>query len=275
MVRTLFISILILVYGTVFVGAQATTERMAEAAKPGISHPLPFKVGETLLYEINFSKFIFGGTIGDLRMSVAKATDAKNPRLIELKAEAVSRGFFSKLFGLKVNDRFSAIVNPDDLGLHTSIKLIEEGKLRREQKSVIDREAGRVTYVERDLSNRSASPQVKEADSPRWIQDAVSATYFLRTQELKQGDVIAIPISDGGNVYNIEVVVGKREEIKVDAGRFKTIQLEARIFDGRYIRRSGQLFIWVSDDARRIPVRAKIKVSGTTVNIDLKRIEGV
>jgi hypothetical protein len=275
MVRTLLILTLILTYGAVFAGAQATTEKMADSVKPKIAQPLPFKVGETLFYEINFSKFIISGTIGDLRLSVAKAPDTKGPGLIELKAEAVSKGFFSKLFGLKVNDRFSAIVNPDDLGLHASTRLIEEGKRRREEKSVIDRESGRVTYVERDLANRAAEPKVKEAESPKWIQDMVSATYFLRTQELKQGDVIAIPISDGGNVYNIEVVVGKREEIKVDAGRFKTIQLDAKVFDGRYVRRSGQMWIWVSDDARRIPVRARIKVSGATVNVDLKRIEGV
>ena len=71
-------------------------------------------------------------------------------------------------------------------------------------------------------------------------------------------------------VYKIEVVVGKREEVKVDAGKFKTIMLDAKVFNGRYVKRNGQMFIWVTDDEKRTPVRAKIKTSGATVTIDLK-----
>ena len=83
--------------------------------------------------------------------------------------------------------------------------------------------------------------------------------------------MVPIPISDGGNVYNIEIVAGKREEIKTDAGKFKAIQLDAKVFDGRYVRRSGEMLVWVTDDARRIPVHARAKFSGTTVTVDLKR----
>jgi hypothetical protein len=86
--------------------------------------------------------------------------------------------------------------------------------------------------------------------------------------------VVPIPISDGGAVYNVELVVlGKRSEITVDAGKFKTVLLEARIFDGRYIKRSGEMKLWVSDDARHIPVRAKVKTSGVTITISLKRLQ--
>ena len=98
----------------------------------------------------------------------------------------------------------------------------------------------------------------------------MSTTYFVRTQRLNQGDVIQVPMSDGGAVYNIEVVVTKREEVKVGPNRFKTIVLDAKVFDGRYVRRSGQMFIWLTDDEKRTPVRAKIKTSGATVTIDLK-----
>ncbi|HET9529824.1 MAG TPA: DUF3108 domain-containing protein, partial [Blastocatellia bacterium] len=256
MVRTLFILTLLLVQGTVFTGAQATPDRAAQTV-PKVSHPLPFKFGETLFYEVSFSKFIFSGTIGELKLWVSKTSPG--PEMIELRAEAVSKGFFPKLFGLKVRDRFTSVVSPQDFGLHTSVKLIEEGKVQREQKSVIDREAGRVTYIERDLVAKTAKPKVKEEASPPWMQDLLSATYFVRTQRLNEGDVIPVPISDGGKAYNVEVIVGKREEVKVDAGRFKTIKLEVKAFDGRFVRRKGEMFVWVTDDSSRTPVRAKIK----------------
>lgn len=250
--------------------AQAPPEKMA--VPPTIHHPLPFKAGETLTFEISFSKLIFSGTIGDLKLSVIKPASEQQPERLELQAEAISKGFFPKLFGLKVKDRYNTIVNATDMGLHSSTRRIEEGSVRKEQTSIIDREIGRVTFTDRDLVNPNAEPKTRQAASPAWIQDMISACYFVRTQKLHDGDVMAIPISDGGAVYHIEVVVEKREEVKVDAGKFKAIRLNAKVFDGRYIKRSGEMFIWMSDDGRRIPVKAKIKTSGATVTIDLKSI---
>jgi hypothetical protein len=276
MFRTLFILTLLVAQGPILhIGAQATPESIAQSV-PKVSHPLPFKIGETLVYDVSFSKFIFSGTIGELKLWVSKAGNASKTgdgksEMIELRAEAVSKGFFPKLFGLKVRDRFTSLVSPQDFGLHTSVKLIEEGKVQREQKSVINREAGRVTYIERDLVSTSEEPKVKEANSPPWIQDLLSATYYVRTQKLGEGDVIEVPISDGGQAYNVEVVVGKREEIKVDAGKFEAIRLDVKAFDGRFVRRKGEMFVWVTDDEKRVPVRARIKTSGATVTVDLKK----
>ncbi|MCI0490955.1 MAG: DUF3108 domain-containing protein [Blastocatellia bacterium] len=258
--------------------SQTTTEKVAHEktthkAPPKISKPLPFRFGETLTYEVSFSKLIFSGTIGEIKLTVSKTSEAAKPELIELKAEAVSKGFFPKLFGIKVNDRFNSLVNPADFGLHASTSNIEEGKRRREQKSMIDREAGRVTYIDRDLANQSAEPKIEKGASPRWVLDLLSACYFVRTQKLKEGDRISIPVSDGGKTYDIEVIVGKREEVKVEGRKFKAVRLDVKAFDGRYVRRSGEMFMWVTDDSLRLPVRAKIKSSGATVSIDLKEIK--
>ena len=258
---------------------QSPIEAATQPSKPArVSQPLPFKPGEVLTYEVNFSKLILSGTIGELKLWVAtentKDKGAVSPEMIELHAEAVSKGFFSKLFGVKVVDRFTSVVDPTDFGVHTFTKNIEEGKVRREQKSEIDRTAGRVIYTDRDLANTAAKPKVKEAASPAWIQDLLSAIYYMRLSDFKEGNVIPIPISDGGAVYKVELVIpGKREEITVDAGKFKTVLVEAKVFDGRYIKRSGEMRVWVSDDPRHIPVRAKVKTSGVTITIGLKRYQ--
>src|SRR6185295_16110180 len=143
----------------------------------------------------------------------------------------------------------------------SSTKLLEEGKVRREQKSIIDREAGRVTFTDRDLATEKSEPRTNEKPSPSWIQDVLSAIYYVRTQPLKEGGVIPIPISDGGETYNIEVVAGKREELKVASAKIKAIQLNAKVFDGRYLKRSGEMLVWITDDDRRVPVRARVKTS--------------
>jgi hypothetical protein len=48
--------------------------------------------------------------------------------------------------------------------------------------------------------------------------------------------------------------------------------LNAKVFDGRYIKRSGEMLVWVSDDPTRAPLRARIKTSGATITVELKRI---
>ncbi len=272
MLRALLILTLASVLGAGPTGAQARSDQVASIA-PRVIHTLPFKTGESLVYEVSFSKYIFSGTIGELKLMVGNRAKEEKGELIELQAEAVSKGFFPKIFGIKVRDRFHSVVSSKDFGLHTATRLIEEGSVRREQKSVVNREAGRVTYTDRDLVNEKAEPRVHETAAPTWVQDTLSACYFVRTQKLNQGDVISVPISDGPQVYNIDVIVGKREKIKVDARKFDTVVLEVKAFDGRYVKRSGEMFIWVTDDEKRIPVRAKIKTSGATVSIELKQAQ--
>jgi uncharacterized protein DUF3108 len=257
--------------GLGYANAQLTTERAA-LAKPKLVDPLPFKVGETLVYDVSFSRLIFSGVIGELKLSVSKPDTPATPEMLELKADAVSKGFFPALFGIKVKDRFVSLVNQSDFGVRTSKKLLEEGKVRREQTSVINRDTGIVTYSDRDLASTKSVPKVKEKPSPSWIQDLLSTIYYVRTQTLKEGDVIPVPISDAGEVYNIEIVPGKREEIKTSSGKVYAIPLNAKVFDGRYIKRSGEMLVWVTDDPARIPLRAKIKTSGATVTVELKKI---
>ena len=250
--------------------AQVSAERVA-STPPAVVDPPPFKIGETLVYKVSYSKLLFSGVIGELRLTVSKPQDPAQSELIELKAEATSKGFFPALFGVKVKDRYVSLINPTDFGVHETTKHLDQGKLRREQKSVVNRKAGLVTYTDRDLTNPKSVPKVKEKPSPTWIQDLLSVIYFVRTQPLNEGDVIEIPISDAGEVYKIQVVAGKREEIKALGTKIKTIQLNAKVFDGRYIKRSGEMLVWVTEDSVRTPLRAKVKTSGSTITVVLKR----
>lgn len=257
------------VLGLGLAAAQVSPQKVA-FIPPKVAEPLPFKFDETLAYSVKFSKLIFSGTIGELRLRVSRPPVPHAPEMIELSAEAVSKGVFPALFGVKVKDRYTTLVNLSDFGVHASTKLIQEGKVRREQKSVVNREAEEVTYSDRDLTKPDSPPKVKKKPSPAWIQDVLSVIYFVRAQPLREGDVIPVPLSDGGEVYNIEVIAGKREEIKTGGRVFKAIQLNAKVFDGRFIKRSGEMLVWVADDTTRIPLRASVKTSGGTITVNLK-----
>jgi hypothetical protein len=260
-------------------------------AAPTMPKPLPFKPGEVLLYEVEFSKLILSGTIGQIKLYVLpgqsdpRAADGREirtaavagtgaPSDIEFKAEASSKGFFTWLFGVKVNHVYDTLVNSEDLGLRSSVRTLEEGNARREQRAVMDLANGVVTVTETDLVNKSSAPKVKTGASPGWVQDVLSAIYYLRSQPLKAEQVLTIPISDQAQLYSIEVVAGKPEEVSVGAGKYSATPVDVKMFDGRFVKRSGQLTVWLTDDSARLPVKAKLKLSGVTVTIGLTAVKG-
>ena len=250
--------------------AGAQQEPVQGGIVPKIINPTAFKLGESLQYEVSFSKFIFSGTIGRLNLQITKPERDSKDNFVELRANIVSRGFFTWLFGVKVNALYLSRVYMKDLGLDSSTRLIEDGNKRREQKVLIDREVGKLTYIDKDLADPNSEARVRTTDSPRWIQDILSSIYFVRTQKLAEGENLSVPIGDDGRVYTIEVIAGKAEEIKIKGEKYHARVLDARIFDGRFIKRSGQMLVWVTDDGTHVPVKAKVKTSGATINIELE-----
>jgi hypothetical protein len=204
---------------------------------------------------------------------MTEKAETTKPKAIQLKGEIVSKGFFTSLFNLNFEQNLSSIVSTEDLGVLESSKIVDDGKSRREHLSRINREKGLLTHTYRNAKDPAAELQTKESASPVWVQDILSIFYFARTQEWKEGATISFPVADEGNIRNIEIIVGKREEVKVDAGKFKTVMLEAKIFGGLFLRRSGEMYIWFSEDARRLPVKTRLKLTNGTVNIELKKIQ--
>lgn len=246
------------------------TQNFAVPASPERSRAVPFTAGETLVYEVTFSKLLFSGTIGSLTLTVGNPESDRQPEKFRFRAEGTSKGFFTWLFKINVHDKYSSQVSPNDFGLESSSQSIQEGRIRREQTLTINRVMGRATYAVRNLAQKTGD-KVVEADSPRWAQDLLSSLYYVRTLALKEGDRIALPLVEAAKLYNVDVVVGKKAEIVVGKTRYDAIELDVKAFDGRYIKRSGQLLIWVTEDAAHVPVKARIRTSGYTVNVDLIR----
>lgn len=183
-----------------------------------------------------------------------------------LRAEAVSKGFLTALFGIKVHDIFDSVVNSKDLGSYAMIKRLEEGKRKREQIAIFNRASKKVKFIDKDLNNPQAEPRVVEAEIPDWVTDIISSVYYVRAQKLSPSKKIEFPLSDDGKVMNMEVTVLKAEDVNVEAGKFKALKVEAKAFGGNLFKGKGRMFVWLTSDARQIPVRFQIKGSFGTVN---------
>src|SRR5690606_23282812 len=100
--------------------------------------------------------------------------------------------------------------------------------------------------------------------------------YSLRFRPLEVGTEFNISVSDSGLVYEIPVKVAEREEQKTIFGKVMCLRLEPQIFgDGRLIGGEGSMKLWITDDARRIPVRSEVKASVGEFEIKLQAAENL
>ena len=105
------------------------------------------------------------------------------------------------------------------------------------------------------------------------IHDMVSGIYALRLMPLAVGKVFVIMISDSGLVYRVPVRVTQREIQKTVLGKVMCFRVEPEVFGlGRLIEQEGSMIIWITDDARRIPVRSQIKSNVGKIEVKLKQV---
>ena len=53
-------------------------------------------------------------------------------------------------------------------------------------------------------------------------------------------------------------------------GKFKTIRYEAHLFNDVLINKKARLFLWVTDDDRRLPVQIRVRMQFLIGTIELK-----
>jgi hypothetical protein len=81
----------------------------------------------------------------------------------------------------------------------------------------------------------------------------------LREFRLEPGKTAEIAFSDGKKVVMAKVEALAREKVVTPAGQFQCVKYEAYLFNGTVYARKGRIFLWVSEDERRLPVQIKLQ----------------
>ncbi|GAC1453027.1 MAG: DUF3108 domain-containing protein [Desulfuromonadaceae bacterium] len=129
-----------------------------------------------------------------------------------------------------------------------------EGKTITNREARFDRQKLEVTTMDhRDKSEK------KQAITKR-TYDTLSSFFYFRTIPLQVGTSYFIDIYDCNRLWNTEVKVLRREELVTPLGKFKTIVIHPLLKSEGIFARTADMFIWLTDDDRRIPVQMKSKV---------------
>lgn len=180
-------------------------------------------------------------------------------------------GLVSKLY--KLEDNYDLKMERDYCALSTTLDAMERSR-HRETKVNYNYPDGKAAYVERDLIKNSVV-KTAEVDIPSCTSDIIGALFKLRTLKLEPGQSAQLPLSDGKKSVSARVEAQQREQVKTDTQTFNTIRYEAFVFGGVLYARKAQLLIWLTDDARRLPVQIRLRLSFPigTVTLQLEKEE--
>ncbi len=104
------------------------------------------------------------------------------------------------------------------------------------------------------------------------MHDVLAAGYKARTLPLAVGDTFSIPTHDVNKTYNLLVIVHSRETVETRAGKFDCFRVEPVLHSGGIFKKEkgARVFVWVTTDERRIPVRMQSKVSFGSVTAEME-----
>jgi hypothetical protein len=225
----------------------------------------PFGPGERMAFRIEWSPplylfFLPTMDAGRAEVTLEEGVEYQSRNFNRIVFTARSSGTLARLVGMNVDDRFEFLTDPETLCTRMIVKREREGKRKRDISIVYHSDERRLDI--RDLDVSVNPPVVKRDRSvenvPPCIRDVLSAAYYLRTRNLSQGATIQSVVGDNEKFQEIKSTVEKRDKIDTFRGRTDTWRIETDM--SGLFRQGGHLKVWISDDAKRIPVQFEARV---------------
>jgi uncharacterized protein DUF3108 len=223
---------------------------------------LPFAAGERITMRVTYAHV----TAGHASMAIEAADQGGRP-VLRFVQDVKSEGLFAWLFGYRVDNHLAAVWDPATGCSYGIDKKLRQGAFARDQRIRIDPERATVEIVDR------GGPPVVFAVPP-CVLDVLSAFYVARARGVRAGESLSLPVYDAGRVYDLVFRVVGREvlDLPPPLGRgVATTVVEPQVPKGSGLfAQEGELRVWVTDDERRIPVRARTRVAVGSVSADLE-----
>lgn len=142
---------------------------------------------------------------------------------------------------------------------------IREGSHRRDREIVFVQEKGTAHYHDLRSGERLDIPIAGT------VYDIYGSFYYVRYLPLEVGKPVFVHVLDGKEPRAVEVQVLRRERLATVLGEVDTIVIRPMVSQEGVFEGKGAVTIWLTDDARRIPVRAQTKVRVGSVVATLTR----
>lgn len=208
--------------------------------------PVPFNVGEVLAYDVSWSAVLVAGT------ATARVVDNR-AEAYSIVVEGRPVPMVARLYNLYY--RMDSLLNSRSLLSERGTLYSEEGSDKTTGTTRFDRAARRAFY------ERMAETTTKTDFSiPAATQDGLAAFYTIRARAFKSGERFTVPVSDSGGVYSVQIDVAQPETVRVPVGELSAWNLKIGITDAQGQPVWKNIALWISNDARRLPVKMQAEL---------------
>ena len=211
---------------------------------------LQLRLGEKMLFSIEYAGINAGYAYLKVDDELTWAHDLVAYHLVN---ETWSNPFFSNFY--RVHDRAESFVQRDNLVSLSFHKKIEEGSYRHEESVEFDHQKNEARY-----SNGQTVALVPGS------RDVLLSLFYTRLFPLELGKSLSIDNHTDKKNYPLEVRVLRKETIKTALGKVECMVIEPVLRTPGLFKNKGRLLIWVTNDARRIPVLMKSKILIGSIN---------
>jgi hypothetical protein len=204
-----------------------------------------FAVGEKIVFGVRW-QFLHVGTA---TMEVDRIDEFEGRKCYHIVTKAESAQFFDSIF--KVRDTNESWMDTQSLCSLKFVSNISEGGFKKTETIVFDQSKNTFQIVEKNQSGTI----------PSWVQDVLSALYYLRTKKISAGKSYKIDAQSGDKSWPLNVKVPGKEKIQLPMGQFTCFVVEPTIREGAGIFQSnGELKVWLTADKKKIPVKMSSKI---------------
>ncbi|HLT29274.1 MAG TPA: DUF3108 domain-containing protein [Myxococcaceae bacterium] len=258
---TLRTALLLLIVGSGLASASAPQAPLPsdEACRP--LPPLldlpPFPEGERLKFELD----AMGAKAGQMTMQVLPLEDG----LMPIRVEAEASTFLRSLRNVK--GQATTWVDPRRLTPRRYAETSQDNDVQRRYRVTFSKDAAAVGWSFNGRRGQSVLAL------PKTTYDVAGITYLARRLPLKEGQSLCLDLYGVRRIWRLWGTV-TREEVNHPLGTFTAYRFsgEAARRDRPAVRR--EVHLWISDDARRLPLAAVGTVNSAAMRATLVGYEG-
>jgi hypothetical protein len=234
--RSVSVFLLILLCRSGFVLAQPQTQKGSR-----------FPYAERLSYRVEWRMLNAGSATVELSRG--------KPGDWDINLHLESSGFVNHLY--RVLDNYQATSNDRFCAAGSTLDA-QEGKKHTLTRLTFENSRHQVEYNERDLLKNHSVQEV--IDIAPCTYEITGALAKLREMDLPPGKSASLPITNGKKMAYARIDAQAKDTVSVSGNTYSAIRYEAYVFDNVLYRRKGRLFIWLTDNADRLPVQLRAQM---------------
>ena len=222
--------------------------------------------GERLVYDIHYGVI----RAGTATVNIEKI-EYRDLEAWRIWTTAETTTFFDRIF--RVRDFIESIATRDSLYSLKYTKRLHEGRYRQHRIHSNFLDQGFSIYSRFNHPRGEWMEQRMEIPSATF--DVLSCFFKVRTMDLEVGQEITLPVTSDGKNYTAIVRVLRRERIRTILGEIDCLVIQPDLEGDALFQQTGDIFVWLTDDERKLPVLLQSRVIFGHFRATLRAIEQI